>query len=329
MYLPVLVALLLGLAVRRLARVLPPVAGVRALVGAGVAAAVGWVWALGLLVWTAIGELPVMARVGGWSTAALRVDNPVAAPVAYLAGAVLLAVAVGFVVVATGRVQAVRATRVLARQVCGGAGGELVVLPGEAPEAFALPALGTGTGRIVVSAGMLRALDAQERRVLFAHERAHLAGRHHWWLLVAQLAAAANPLLARLPAAVGYLLERAADEAAAADVGDRRLAARAVARAGLALHHAPVAVAARAQGIALGYTSHAVVARVRALLGKPPPARRMLLVGMVLAIAVAAAGAVDAGFDVEHLFEHAMQVSGQHGAAPALPLVVPAQSAGS
>ena len=35
----------------------------------------------------------------------------------------------------------------------------------------------------------------EERAVLLAHEAAHLIGRHHLYLQVAELAAAANPLL--------------------------------------------------------------------------------------------------------------------------------------
>ncbi len=310
-YVPVLTALLLGLTVRPLARLLAPRTGVRVLVGAGVCCAAGWVWALGLLAWAGVGELPVAARLGGWSGAVLRADDPVSAPVAYAAGGVLLAVVAGFSVASWRRIQAVWGGWELAGQL-GRSPGELVVLPDLGVDAFALPALGRRCGgRIVVSAGMLRALSVTERRVLFAHERAHLAGGHHWWLLAAQLSAAANPLLARLPVAVDYLLERAADEAAATAVGDRRLAARALARAGLATLDSPAATV-RTRGLALRYTTSLIQARVAALLTTPPPTRRWLLAAVALAVALAVVAAADAGSDLEHLFETAIAARTGH-----------------
>jgi Zn-dependent protease with chaperone function len=42
-------------------------------------------------------------------------------------------------------------------------------------------------GRIVVTTGMLGALDPDEREALFAHERARLRGRHHLVLGAAEL----------------------------------------------------------------------------------------------------------------------------------------------
>lgn len=78
---------------------------------------------------------------------------------------------------------------------------------------------------------MLRSLDEDERRALFAHERAHLSCRHHCSLLVVSLAGCVNPLLLR--SAVAFATERWADEGAARVVGDRRLTARAVGRAAL------------------------------------------------------------------------------------------------
>jgi Zn-dependent protease with chaperone function len=104
-------------------------------------------------------------------------------------------------------------------------------VPDDIPGAYALPGF---TGRIVVSTAMLHALPADERAVLLAHEAAHLTHRHHAYLLTAELAAAANPLVRPSLGAVRRAVERWADEAAAAEVGDRDLAARALARAGLA-----------------------------------------------------------------------------------------------
>ena len=81
---------------------------------------------------------------------------------------------------------------------------------------------------------MLRVLSADERRVVLAHEAAHLARHHHLYIQLADLAAAANPLLRPTASGVRLAVERDADEVAAGEVGDRRLAARALARAGLA-----------------------------------------------------------------------------------------------
>ncbi|NUR85131.1 MAG: M56 family metallopeptidase, partial [Nonomuraea sp.] len=112
----------------------------------------------------------------------------------------------------------------------------LVVVDDPAPEAFALPGL---PGRVVVSTGMLHALDDGEHGILLAHERAHLAGHHYAFVAFAQFGAAANPLLRPLAAAVSYTIERWADECAATVAGDRRSVARTVGKAALAAHHAP------------------------------------------------------------------------------------------
>ncbi len=64
------------------------------------------------------------------------------------------------------------------------------------PDAYALPDGLRGRGRIVVTSGMLRALGGHEREVLLAHERAHLAGRHHLFLAAALIAAQCHPALA-------------------------------------------------------------------------------------------------------------------------------------
>ncbi|MBN9098216.1 MAG: M48 family metalloprotease [Pseudonocardia sp.] len=307
-YVPVLAALLMGVAVRPLARLLPPGIGFRVLVAVGLISAAGWVWTLGLLAWTAVGQIPLVARYGGWSVPVLQADNPVAAPIAYTAAAALAVVTVLVARASIRRLRAVAHSWKLARSLAPAGGGELVVLPDPTVEAFALPSFDRRCrGHIVVTAGMLRALDPAERRVLFAHERAHLDGAHHWWLLAAQLTAAANPFLVRLPATVDHLLERAADETAATAVTDRCLAARALARAGLAaLHHPP----APARGIALAYTGSTTEARITALLAPPPQSHRALLAILVMTVALVVVSAADAGRDLETLFELAMHTRG-------------------
>lgn len=300
-YAPLVASLLLGLSARPAARRLPPALAFRLLVGAGLSAAACWVWALGLLCWTAVGQLSFVAAEGHWSPSALRATDPVAGPVAWAAGVILVGLAATFVAVTLGRVRAVCATRALARQVCRTAPSGLVVVDSPVPEAFALP--GAGRGRVVVSTAMLAALDPAERRVLFAHERAHLAGHHHHWLIAAQLAAAADPVLARLPGAVGLCLERAADEEAAAEVADRALAAAALCRAGLAaLRAGPI----RPAGLSMAYAAGEVRYRVDALLSDPPRVRWAVVGLVALLVGAALAGAVDAGRDTAQLFQHAI-----------------------
>jgi beta-lactamase regulating signal transducer with metallopeptidase domain len=112
---------------------------------------------------------------------------------------------------------------------------------------------------------MLAALSGPERRVLLAHERAHLRARHHWHAEVVQAAIALNPVLVGVRAASAYLCERWADEVAAAAVGNRRLAATSLARAALAASDSSCPPAA------FGYHAVGVRSRVAAL--QAPPAR--------------------------------------------------------
>lgn len=91
------------------------------------------------------------------------------------------------------------------------------------PVAFAVP---SRPGRIVVSTAMLEALDEDERRVLYAHERSHLIRHHNRLLHIAEGAAAAVPFLRPLSQQVRFATERWAGEDAGAAVGDRRVVAR-------------------------------------------------------------------------------------------------------
>lgn len=175
----------------------------------------------------------------------------------------------------------------------------VVVLPDASPYAYALPgrkgrasvlAKGRATGgardRVVVTTAMLATLTGPERRALFAHERAHLAARHHRFLLAVQLAARANPFLRPLRTAVTYTTERWADEEAATSVGSRRIVARAVGKAALISRGAPSVTLA---GFAV---VGPVPRRVAALLGPAPAARSWpsLFTGAGLAAWGAAAG---------------------------------------
>ncbi|MFI1825719.1 M56 family metallopeptidase [Streptomyces sp. NPDC020412] len=137
----------------------------------------------------------------------------------------------------------------------------VAVLDDTVPYAYALPG---GRGRIVVTTGMLAGLNAGERRALFAHERAHLARRHHRFVLTVQLAARANPFLRPLLTAVAYTTERWADEEAATAIGSRRTVALAIGRSALISRGGPGAALA---GFAV---AGPVPRRVAALLGPAP-----------------------------------------------------------
>ncbi|MFI9363961.1 M48 family metalloprotease [Kitasatospora sp. NPDC053057] len=194
----------------------------------------------------------------------------------------------------------------------------LTVLDDERADAFALPGRlrlpgRTGEpGRIVVTSGMLRALSGPERSALLAHERAHLTGRHHVFLALAEHAADLHPALRLLRAPLGYHLERWADEVAAARVGDRAVTARAVGRAALAASRSPWP--ARPRLVAAAH-SGPVPRRVAALLQPRPsttPATRLRAVALALAacLALTTGATLEATADLHHTVEAAQHEPG-------------------
>jgi Zn-dependent protease with chaperone function len=177
--------------------------------------------------------------------------------------------------------------------------GDVIDLPDADPHACAVGGL-TG-GRVAITRGLRRCLTDDEQAAVLAHERAHLAGRHHFYRMVAAWCGALCPPLCRLPALIEQSCERAADEAAAAALGDRLLLARALGKAALATTRArrgagPAGSPALLHG--------GVPERMAALLDGPPPRPRafaplaavcaMVIAGMVLA-------AVHAGTDCVEL----------------------------
>ncbi len=271
---------------------LPPRLASWLLMIASLVAAGGWAAALAMPAFTLIGRIPAVAAEGHWSSVALAARTPVA-PYVAAACAVLLAACL-----VTGSVSGIRRVGVLlaARRTSRGltADGGLAVIDDPVPTAFALPG---SPGRVVVSSGMLRALTADERRALLAHETAHLRNRHHFFLLLLQVTAALDPLLRRVSTAGGQALERWADEEAAAVVADRRLVARAVARAALAAKNAP--------GPALAVTGGPVPQRVQALLAPPPPVRRGLVAAHALLMVVCCMSLAHSAHDMDRLFDAA------------------------
>jgi Zn-dependent protease with chaperone function len=294
---PMLTSALLGWAAPRLARALPPALAVRLLAAGAVICAASTTLVLALTAWLLLAEIPVVAALGHWSAPQVDLRQPVPDIVEALAGAAWV-VMIGRVSAAT--VSFTRST-LACRRTCadlGGSPADLVIIESVRPEAYAVADGLTGGGRIVVSTGLLAALSPAERRVVFAHEAAHLHGRHHVWRALADVAAAANPLLSRISGAVCYGTERWADEDTAQEVGDRRLAARALARAALAA--GPIA-----PGPAMGLVGYGVRERVESLLGPPPPRRRLVTVLIGVLVAVTLAAATDADLDTGHFLDQA------------------------
>ncbi|MGH3125624.1 MAG: M56 family metallopeptidase [Streptosporangiaceae bacterium] len=257
-----------------------------------------------MLAFTWLGQLPALAALGPWSTRSLDATNPIPDPAAATSLLVLAALTITAIVGITRRIRALLA--VYRSYVGWRPTSPLVVLDDTRPDAFTTPA---PAGRIVVTAGLLAALTPAERKVVLAHEHAHLRHRHTWWAQAADLATAFNPLLRPTATTVAYAIERWADEDTARLTGDREQVARTLARVALLKHHTPAAIPA---AHALPATGGDVPRRVQALLA-PPPSRRPLavavLAGLLLAGTLATAGAEHTG---EQLFEHAAPMSATH-----------------
>ncbi|MFH9354972.1 M48 family metalloprotease [Kitasatospora sp. NPDC017646] len=266
MYFTVYALLLVPVAVTAVApgasRHLAPPAGVRALTCLAATAAASTAWGLAALSLAGLANFPpVRAHLHG-EPRALAAADPVPWTVGATAGTLLALVTVRALLVTHGLARQRAAVAAVRHHP---AAGDLVVLADDHADAYAVPGR---PPRIVATSGMLRALDAGERAVLIAHERAHLVHRHHRYAAVADIAVAVNPLLGGLRAAITFGVERWADEAAAEAASSRALATRALARAALA-------TAARTPGAprALSYPRHRIAARITALQAERPRSR--------------------------------------------------------
>lgn len=293
-YLALLLSGLFGLTAPGISRRLPPAQATWLLSAGGLLTAAASTAALLLLGFTLVGQAPLLATRGHWSNAALRHSDPVAVPVAVLALGVLAVAALRAGATLAGRLAAVIEAGRLAAALPD-SGAELVVIDSPGAAAYAVPGR---PGRIVVSADLIRGLDPLQRRAVLAHERSHLAHRHHVHQTVAHLAAATNPLLRPLTAAVALACERWADEEAAGAT-DRDTVARSLTWvAGRTRHRV-------ATPAVLGAGDLDLVARIDAL-RRPAPRltlwRVALLVGLLAGAAVAVGAAAQ---DTERLFEFA------------------------
>jgi len=310
-YLPLLIPALAAVAARPLAASLEPREATWLLTVATVVLAGCSTAALALLVASAAARVPVLAELGHYSQPVLRRGDPTSAVTGAVAALVLTGAALAVAITFRCRARALAESYRRAARLHDDGG--VVVVPGPAIEAYALPG---SPGRIVISGRLFQSLDEAARAALLAHERAHLAGRHHLFTTVAYLASAANPVLLPLARAVDYTVERWADEHAARVTGDRRLVAATIGQVAMLATPARRPAAA-ALGIVSAYSRRAparsrrisvawagpVPRRVAALLAPPPRTRTLLLALAVLVLLVAGVSALQAAWDLHALLK--------------------------
>lgn len=296
--LPALAALAVGLPAASRHRRLHPRIGARALALATAALALAALAAVGTVAVGFVSAVPWVQDHIGWCRDVARTHDEVPLPLGVAALATLVAMAVS-----AGR--AYCGARAANGRPSDAPADDVEVLEDDRPDAYAV---GGPRGRIVVTSGMLGLLEPAEREVLVAHERSHLRHRHDRYTTLAVVAAAAFPPLGFVSRRLRLALERWADEDAAAEVGDRRLVARAIIRASLGVTDYTGPTVRRRTVIGLGLLG--VPCRVDALLVPAPD----LLGGTLRALAPAALGsfAVVAGsaVQVHHLARFASHVCG-------------------
>jgi Zn-dependent protease with chaperone function len=302
-YLPLLIPVLAAAAARPLAARLEPREATWLLTVAAVALAGCSTVALALLAASAAARVSALASLGHYSRSVVHRADPTPAVTGAVAALVLTVAAVAVAVALRHRARALAESYRRAARLDDD--GTVVVVRGTTVEAYALPGW---PGRIVVSGRLLQALDEPGRAALLAHERAHLAGRHHLFTTVAHLAAAANPVLAPLARTVDYTVERWADERAARVTADRRLVAVTVGR--VAMLATPARWPAATLGMVRAHSRRVSVAwagpvprRVAALLGPPPRSRALLMAVAVLIVVLTGACALQAARDLHALLE--------------------------
>lgn len=297
MLLPWLAAAALAAGSRRAAAALPPAAAVPLLAVASLVTAAAAGFMLSVIAFTFIAQDAELAAIGHWSVPVLRAADPVSPPLGVTAAVVAGMLFTAAVATGARSIRDLIAADLACRRLGAGADG-LVIVSDPEPEAYALPGI---SGRVVVSTAMLRALPPGERRAVLAHEASHLRHRHHLYTLAAGIAAAANPLLRPAAAAVRAGIERWADEDAARDLGDRRLVARAVARAARATAHP----GASQHRVVMEMTGGIVSMRARALLAPPPRPRRWVAACLLVLMTATAVSTAVVERGTELRFEQA------------------------
>lgn len=161
--------------------------------------------------------------------------------------------------------------------------GAMEVVDDDVPYAFTMPGAG---GRVLVSTGLIAALEPAQFAVVVAHERAHARHRHDRYVLLGDIATAIVPPLAPVRRRLRFELERWADESAVRHAdGNRSQVAHTLAQVAL--------LADERVAFTLGFNQLGVAARVEALL-RPPSLRhqgawRATLVSAAAVVGVAAA----------------------------------------
>lgn len=260
--------------------------------------------ALGLVTIAALVRIPALAHLAHLSHRVIATGDSTSGAIATIAGILFGAALLATATFTIARTRSLAAAFGHARALPGAA--SLVITRDQAADAYTVPG---NPGRIVVSTGMLDALDTPARRALLAHEHAHLHGHHYLYATAARLAAAANPLVRPLATAVDYALERWADEHAAAAVGDRHQVATAIATAAIAAKHTrPRRSPLLALGAVFSRSSAPrreetgpVPRRVAALLGPAPRTNLPILAAVLVVIALAGLFALEAANDLQDL----------------------------
>jgi Zn-dependent protease with chaperone function len=269
-------------------------AGLTAWLSAMASAVAAAAIAVALITQAAAAAWPTLTRVLCQQVAGTTCTPQVYRSALYSAGVAILAAVIILAALAAlwryGRRtrRAVASTRLHARAALL-AGRELpgtgaVVLDDPRPVAYCVAGRPSA---IVVTSGALAVLDAPQLAAVLAHERAHLAGRHHLLATITRGLAAALPgvpLFTRGAEEVARLAELAADDTAARSVGRPALVAALLAIAtGSVAPGSAVPGARPAVRGALAAAALAVPARVERLLD-PPGRRTAALAGLVLAL---------------------------------------------
>lgn len=249
-------------------------------------AATAFVWSVGVMALAFAVQRPQVANSFGWCSTLLGSHDRVPVPLGLMAWLALAAMAA----------LAFRRIRTQRRAMTGD-GPE--ILDSNTPLAFAVPGR---HARVVVSTGMLEALDEREVNVLFAHERSHLAHNHHRFLAIAEAAGAAVPIMRPLSDRVRLATERWADEDAAAEIGDRHVVAKAIAHAALAASGAPRP--------ALSFSANHTVTRVAAMMQPAPAGALPVLPWLVVGGAGVAVALSGSAVQLHHLVGFVRHVCG-------------------
>lgn len=252
--------------------------------------------AVAILASPTLARLPMVAHIGRWPVAAVVTRSPVPPWLSLVAAVVVVGIVISVAGTAWHLAAQLHAGRSARRGFDRSAPSGLAMIDDPDPLAYALWAPDRRHHRVIVSTGMVRLLDPQERAAVLAHERSHLRHNHPMFVAVATLARAVHPLLGSTAVDLRYALERWADEDAATATS-RPVAASALAKAGLATlgqHPAPM--------IEMALHGHAVPDRVAALLDEPPHHRPWAW-ALVATALVAAGACLWATHDTELFYE--------------------------